>query len=177
MRHSARPDAAVLAYPVVSAHNDTVGTNGVAPFSMGCARFGNVGPATARGDSRPIRHHGSIEVLLGHPSDGRPRTREAESEISLEDLAASAPPATELPPFFLWHTAQDGVVPVHNTYRLNRTLTARGGRVEVHIYTDGGRAGLHGLELAQDPKLKKKGVSRWTAQCAEWLRRTLQPPR
>jgi hypothetical protein len=59
-----------------------------------------------RGDSRPIRHHGSIEVLLGHPSDGRPRTREAESEISLEDLAASAPPATELPPFFLWHTAQ-----------------------------------------------------------------------
>jgi hypothetical protein len=66
VRHSARPDAAVLAYPVVSAHNDTVGTNGVAPFSMGFARFGNVGPATAVCALAAEPHSDRCQPVISH---------------------------------------------------------------------------------------------------------------
>ncbi|KAL3898560.1 MAG: hypothetical protein SGPRY_012817, partial [Prymnesium sp.] len=59
---SARPDAAILAYPVVSARNDSIGVVGVAPHT--CATYLCVGRAR-RGEGRPVRHHGSIELLLG----------------------------------------------------------------------------------------------------------------
>ena len=80
-------------------------------------------------------HRGSFIALTGSEdtSDHLP--------YSLEDHVS---PAT--PPTFLWHTWQDGAVPVENTLLMAQALKAAGGQAEVHIYPFGG----HGLAMADE---------------------------
>lgn len=161
-----RPDAAVLAYPVVSARNHSVGVLGQPPHT--CTSHACVGRAR-RGEGRPIRHHGSIKVLLGARL-GKYGVDEA--SVSLDELASSTPrrrfraPA----PLFLWHTSADALVPVDNTLRLHAALLARGGSVESHVFQGPLK---HGLALAHARLTRGKAIGRWPAMCLAWMARTI----
>lgn len=80
-------------------------------------------------------HRGSFIALTGSedPADHLP--------YSLESHVSPA-----APPTFLWHTWQDGAVPVENTLLMAQALKAAGVQAEVHIYPFGG----HGLAMADE---------------------------
>lgn len=98
-------------------------------------------------------HGGSRIHLLGeHPSAG-------ELEYLSNELRVTA----DTPPTFLWHTADDPVVPVENTLLFARALSRCKVPFEIHLY----QSGKHGLGLAEDhPEART-----WPDLCARWLRR------
>lgn len=77
-------------------------------------------------------HQGSILNLLGHA----PENKEEEEYFSCNKQVN-----TKTPPAFLWHTAEDGAVPVVNSIMYANALTENNIPVELHIYPYGG----HGL--------------------------------
>jgi len=116
-----RPDALILAYPVIST-------------------------------SKTIGHQGSFASLLGPNPD--------QELLALMSLENQVTPQT--PPTFLWHTADDQVVPVQNSLAFAEALAAEGVPFELHIYPHG----PHGLGLsAADPH-----VATWMSLSVEWLR-------
>ena len=119
---SPRVDAAILAYPVASAHNDTVGTIGRDGWTCVAPTYGCTGTAKY-GEPRPIRHFGSIEILLGPGLGTSSVPRAGEAEVSLEDLVLSQAEAP--PPLFIWATERDQIVPSANAIRLARAVEAR----------------------------------------------------
>ncbi|MCX6983491.1 MAG: alpha/beta hydrolase [Lentisphaerae bacterium] len=118
---SARPDAGILCYPVISS-----------------GKFG---------------HAGSFKNLLGeNPSD------ELIKKMSLEfNVHQNAPPV------FLWHTANDGGVPVENSLLFAEALSLHKVPFELHIYPDG----PHGMGMGGDDP----HVATWVDLCVEWLRK------
>lgn len=99
-------------------------------------------------------HQDSRENLLGR--DATPDERAAASV----DLLVTP----EAPPFFVWHTAEDPVVPVQHSYLLGTALAAAGVRHALHVFP----LGRHGLNLA---RAKGDGDAvRWTELCEAWLR-------
>jgi acetyl esterase/lipase len=80
------------------------------------------------------------------------------ASTSLDLLVAPA-----APPFFLWHTTGDTVVPPQHSYLLAMALAAGGIPHELHVFP-GGR---HGLNLAREDPV----AAVWTTLCADWLRR------
>ena len=98
-------------------------------------------------------HRGSRVKLLGEDA-----TWDARRATSLDLLvSASAPPS------FIWHTADDAVVPVQHAYLLGMALAGQGVAHEVHVFP----SGTHGLGLAEG-----EPSAAWTALCAAWLART-----
>ncbi|MBO2943335.1 alpha/beta hydrolase [Paenibacillus sp. F411] len=120
-RVSARPDFAVLCYPVIS-------------FTQ-------------------HRHEGSVTNLLG----------EQPSEEMIRKMSGELQVTSNVPPTFLWHTADDAAVPVENSLMYASALSAQQIPFELHVFPHG----RHGLGLSEeDPQ-----VAQWTGLCAEWLRR------
>ena len=100
----------------------------------------------------PHTHAGSREHLLGpNPSP----------EL-IEQLSADRQVTPRTPPTFLWHTADDAVVPVENALAYAAAVRANGVPFELHVYAHG----RHGVGLAgDDPVLRT-----WTDRCADWLK-------
>lgn len=63
----------------------------------------------------------------------------------------------QTPPCFIWHTWEDGAVPVENALMFASALREHGVRFDLHIYEQGG----HGLGLGDNHP--------WAAQCLFWL--------
>ncbi len=80
-------------------------------------------------------HVGSRENLLGRPGEKDNQSERAEA-LSLETRVTK-----ETPPTFLWHTAEDGAVPVENSLMYAMACRKNGVPFELHIYERGG----HGL--------------------------------
>ena len=106
-------------------------------------------------------HRGSFVQLAG-ADEGR------QQAFSLENLVDG-----DTPPVFLWHTLDDGEVPVENTLLIERALRKAGVPHEVHLFPHG----VHGLSLADfetyepaNGRLPDRHVNRWQALCAEWLK-------
>ncbi len=121
---SARPDALILAYPVITS-----------------GEFG---------------HRGCFETLLG--PDATPemlRTMSLELQVT-----------PETPPTFLWHTAEDGGVPVENSLLFAAALHKHGVPFELHVYPHG----RHGLGLAPEDA----HVATWMELCCAWLERMFE---
>ena len=78
-------------------------------------------------------HHGSIINLLGDDYEAK------KDSMSLENCITDA-----VPPTFVWHTWEDGSVPVQNSLMLVSSLTAQKIPAELHVF----RHGVHGLGLA-----------------------------
>jgi acetyl esterase/lipase len=68
------------------------------------------------------------------------------------------------PPFFIWHTAADEVIPVEHSYRMASALARAGVPHELHVFPEG----RHGLGLADG----EAGAETWTELCADWLERS-----
>jgi acetyl esterase/lipase len=105
-------------------------------------------------------HQGSIEALSG----GRATLKEM---LSLENHIDK-----DTPPAFLWHTFEDGAVPVENSLLFAGALRRYGVPFELHIYPHG----WHGLSLAApetanagEPPLPP-GVDTWVPMLVTWIR-------
>lgn len=101
--------------------------------------------------SGEFAHRGSFHNLLG--LDASP---EALDYMSLEKQAGS-----HTPPIFLWHTAEDEVVPVENSLFFAQALKNQKVPFEMHIFQDG----HHGLSTSntKDDYL----VARWNSPVLE----------
>lgn len=86
--------------------------------------------------SGEFAHKGSFDNLLGE------NVSEVEREkLSLEKLVSKNTPTT-----FLWHTFDDGAVPVQNSLFFANSLASNNVPFELHIYPNG----VHGLSLSEE---------------------------
>ena len=98
-------------------------------------------------------HIGSYMNLVGDP-DGHRWDRYFSAELNV---------TPETPPAFIWHTADDELVPVENSLLLAGALSRAGVMFEMHIYP----SGPHGLGLAPDyPEVRV-----WARQCVDFILR------
>ena len=81
-------------------------------------------------------HEGSGHSLLGEKTDPR----------QLRALTAEFCVTEDTPPCFLWHTAEDGAVPVENSLRLAAALVAHNVPVSLHVFP----FGPHGVGLGRE---------------------------
>jgi|GEM_PF-89806 len=80
---------------------------------------------------------------------------------TLVHYSAECNVTADTPPAFIWHTADDPVVPVACALDLAKALTAHGVPHEMHIFPHG----EHGLGLAGDCE----DVREWAPMCQKWL--------
>lgn len=100
-----------------------------------------------------LRHEGSAVNLLGAKAADRALRRAVTPSLHV---------APDTCPAFLWHTAEDGTVPVGNSTGMFEALRACGVTAELHVFPKG----QHGLGLAQgDPQ-----VSQWAGLCGGFLK-------
>ena len=117
---SARPDATILCYPVISV-------------------------------SEPFAHAGSRDNILGpSPADGLARLLSPERQLR-----------TDCPPAFVWHTADDDVVPVANALAYASACWRVGVSCALHVFP----SGPHGLGFG-DPQ---RSAPPWGALLEHWL--------
>ena len=107
------------------------------------------------------RHDGSIVNIAG--AEYSP---EIMKQISLEEHVSP-----DTPPVFLWHTADDGSVPVENSLLFASALAANKIPFVCHIF----ESGVHGLSLCDDTTAGYEGhinpdCARWAAMAAEWVK-------
>ena len=105
-------------------------------------------------------HKGSFVNLLGE--DATPHMLE---EMSLEKQVSS-----DTPPAFIWHTFNDGAVPVENSMMFAQAMRECDIPFELHIYPDGD----HGLSLANEetsdtPQQINSHVEGWMDLCLKWI--------
>lgn len=98
-----------------------------------------------------FRHTGTMKNLIGEnpPEDLR------------QSLSNETQVTADTPPTFLWHTAEDGGVPVENSLLFAEALSRNKVPFELHVYPHG----QHGLGLA--PQFPH--VATWAGLCCEWL--------
>ena len=110
-------------------------------------------------------HVGSFTNLLGKPQCD---FTEADAEkVSLERAVSAA-----ASPMFIWHTAEDTVVPVGGSLRLAMALTEAGVPYKLSVYP----YGPHGVALAtkitrgdNDAWVQKTAES-WKSEADEWIK-------
>ena len=102
-------------------------------------------------------HKGSRDNLLG-----RSPTPAERAATSLDLLVGAIQQPASIPPMFIWHTADDDVVPVQHSYLLGMALAAAVVPHELHVFPHG----RHGLGLAEG----SGEPERWTSLCEGWLR-------
>ena len=98
-------------------------------------------------------HRGSIENLLGEDYE------RLKDEVSLEKFVRD-----DTPPTFLWHTREDGSVPVENSLLLASELSRNGIGFELHIWQHGG----HGMSLGSD-QVYPENDPNIHPECQEWI--------
>lgn len=101
-----------------------------------------------------VAHQGSFLNLLGHA----PENKEEE-----EYFSCNCHVDKNTPPAFIWHTAQDNVVPVAHSLLYANALVENNVPVELHIYPYGG----HGLSTSD--KHTVDDVTRIVAYNNIWL--------
>ena len=98
-------------------------------------------------------HRGSVECLLGKEQNDYKWVKYFSAELNV---------TPDTPKAFIWHTAEDGAVPVENSLMLARALADHGVPFEMHIFPVGG----HGLGLAEN----NPSVHQWTELLPKWLK-------
>lgn len=97
-------------------------------------------------------HIGSVTALLGE-ADDHVRRRFFSAELNVR---------ADTPPAFIWHTANDPVVPVENSLLLAGALSRHGVPFELHVYPDG----PHGIGLAPD----YPDARHWPEECLRFIK-------
>lgn len=98
-------------------------------------------------------HEGTFENISGGD-------RQLRQRLSLDTLVRS-----DMPPVFLWHTREDGAVPVRNSLILAQALEDKGVDFAMHIY----RCGPHGLSTADEMAYPAGQVPPISADVSGWL--------
>lgn len=97
-------------------------------------------------------HRGTVVSLLDKDADSIKDRRFFSGELNI---------TPETPPAFLWHTAEDGAVPVENSLMLSFALSKNSVPFELHVFPDG----HHGLGLAQSVP----HAAQWADLMNRWL--------
>ena len=101
-----------------------------------------------------IGHEGSFVNLLGeNPSAEQLELASCEKQVN-----------SDTPPFFIWHTREDQVVPVENSLCLAQALAKQGTPFELHIYPHG----QHGQALATE--VTACDAIPTFPECSQWVR-------
>lgn len=112
--------------------------------------------------SGAFAHTGSFEALLGE-NYGNPEQMEA---LSLEKQVTP-----DMPPCFLWHTADDSTVPVQNSLLFASALSVHRIPYELRVF----ESGPHGLSLGIKATSLQDHPSRiWFSLAVDWLKRKLE---
>ncbi|MFC5989183.1 alpha/beta hydrolase [Marinicrinis lubricantis] len=101
--------------------------------------------------AKPYTHDGSMHNQLGPEPD----------KALIEKLSCERQVKAGTSPAFLWHTAEDGAVPVENSLMMASALSKHQVPFELHVFPHGG----HGMGMAE----KDEAVSQWTRLCGVWL--------
>ena len=110
--------------------------------------------------SGEFAHRGSFQNLLGA------RQEELSAKMSLENQVDK-----DTPPAFIWHTYEDGAVPVENSLLFVTALRRAGVPAEFHMYPKGS----HGLALAtrltqnQDGNAAQPECTSWVGLAHTWI--------
>lgn len=99
-------------------------------------------------------HRDSFTALL------QERYEELVDQVSLEKRVTEF-----LPPCFLWHTFEDGLVPVENTLLFTRAMNEKKVPFELHIYPKG----AHGLSLANEETRSIHDNGSLPTECQTWI--------
>jgi acetyl esterase/lipase len=105
--------------------------------------------------SGEFAHEGSFRNLLGDAYE------EKKDRLSLENFVSA-----QTPPAFIWHTYEDGDVPVQNSLLLVSEMVRQKIPVEFHMFEKGG----HGLALASPVTQKSETDVRVFESAAEWMK-------
>lgn len=85
-------------------------------------------------------------------------------------LSADLAVTEHMPPTFMWHTAEDDVVPVKQTLTMAQALSAAKVPFEVHVFPVGG----HGLSVCDSDTVKESFASEydsvWVRYALDWLK-------
>ena len=115
--------------------------------------------------SGQFAHRGSFEKLLGD----RCNDQELLDYVSVENRVSE-----KTVPAFIWHTFEDGSVPLENSLLLANALRKAGVPFEYHVFPTGG----HGLALATPATFSRNGnefdpaCAQWIELCKTWLLKT-----
>lgn len=102
----------------------------------------------------PFAHRGSIENLAGDD-------RTLQELFSLEKQVRPG-----LPPFFIWHTVADELVPVQNSLLLADALGKCGVPYELHLFANG----VHGSSTCtREVNQPNPHNASWLRLCIDWL--------
>lgn len=108
-------------------------------------------------------HRGSIDTINGAPSWGT----DAIEHWSVENHVDA-----DTVPAFIWHTFNDGLVPIQNTLLYANAMAAAGVPFEYHVYPDG----VHGLALSNSetsvgqPHLDRPEVAGWMQDAIRYVK-------
>ena len=101
-------------------------------------------------------HRGSFDNLLGDKKD--------DSEM-LELVSIEKQVNEDTPNAFIWHTYEDGTVPVENSLMMASALAEKKIPTELHIFPHG----WHGLSLCNDMVYKKGDYHGQFDECQAWF--------
>lgn len=120
--------------------------------------------------SGEFAHRGSFECMLQEKLEkGCEITgftgKELEEYLSLEKQVTKDTPAT-----FMWHTFEDGAVPLENSLLFALALKENGVKFEYHVFPNGG----HGYALGTRETSFQGGnidpqIPAWTKLCKNWI--------
>lgn len=78
---------------------------------------------------------------------------------------------SETPPVFIWHSAEDTLVPVENSLKLATALSKEKVMYELHVFPDG----IHGLSVGnKEVNSSNAYAGRWVEWSIKWLSKVLQ---
>jgi acetyl esterase/lipase len=100
-----------------------------------------------------MQHEGSVLNLLGESAVYEANRKKATPSEHITD---------KTPPCFLWHTADDAVVPAGNSIAMFNSLREKGVSAELHIFPHG----RHGLALTGENEQAKE----WVNLCFNFLK-------
>ena len=107
-------------------------------------------------------HGGSFKNLLGKADLTDDDTRYFSCELNVKETT---------PPAFIWHTAEDGGVPVMNSLLYAQALSNNKVPFELHIYPFGGHglstSDIHTVDAENDVT---RHVSGWLFELKKWLK-------
>lgn len=118
-------------------------------------------------------HRGSFVNIMGTKAEKgydvlKLTGKELEEKLSLENQVTKA-----VPPVFMWHTYEDGAVPLENSLYFAAALRKADVNFEYHVFPHGGHGySLGTKETAIVPECKEidPQVPQWLELCKKWIR-------
>lgn len=147
-----RPDGMLLSYPVIT--------------SGEFAHRGSFDKLLGKGnESKPLESANAIDANAGEISVKNRADDEAlKEEDLLEKLSLEKQVNADTPPAFIWHTFEDGTVPVENSLFFVSALRKSHIPTEFHLYPKG----QHGLALGT-ALTASAGGKHMQVECASWI--------